>query len=209
MPTNMTIHRRKAWFSAILPFSVYIDDEKIGLVANGKTETFELTPGSHTLAIRVENERSDRIVAKPSALMEFTVPDNAVVQLEAFIDKKRINVELAESHQNDPAVTLTTSTQAGASSATNESSLTGRAVVFYALSALFMLAFVGCAAVLGFALVTQLTGKASSSSGGHWLRLVGAMVVWFALAALFRFLAMRSHSTTTEDADLDSEESVP
>ena len=56
---KIILHRKPAFSHRFRPFQVYIDGEKAGLIKNGGTEEFPVTPGLHKIHCRMSWYHSD------------------------------------------------------------------------------------------------------------------------------------------------------
>ncbi len=48
----LEITRPKTYVAMLIPYKVFVDDRQIGKVNNGTTDTFEVSPGLHTVQIK-------------------------------------------------------------------------------------------------------------------------------------------------------------
>lgn len=54
MMTTIQISRPKEWTNRIRTYKIYIDNEKIGDIANGETKDFMVAPGKHTITAKID-----------------------------------------------------------------------------------------------------------------------------------------------------------
>lgn len=59
--TGIVVNRQKSFQSAMVNFPIYINERKVGMLANGKTRFFEVTPGIHTLQVGEGKQASEKI----------------------------------------------------------------------------------------------------------------------------------------------------
>jgi len=52
--SKITITRPKEWTNRLRSYSLYLDDQKLGTLANDEIKTFEVPPGTHTLRAKVD-----------------------------------------------------------------------------------------------------------------------------------------------------------
>jgi hypothetical protein len=52
--TTIQITRPKEWQNRIRKYHIYVDNEKVGEVANGETKDFLITPGQHTVVAKID-----------------------------------------------------------------------------------------------------------------------------------------------------------
>lgn len=71
---TLIVHRRGQYNGALRALGVYLDDQKIGEIGNGKTETFTVPEGAHDLEFRMDfkTERT-QIVVREGAPTEVDV----------------------------------------------------------------------------------------------------------------------------------------
>lgn len=71
---KLIVHRRGQYNGSLRALGVYVDDQKIGEVGNGKTEEFEIAEGSHVLELKMDfkGERA-QIVAREGTPTEVDV----------------------------------------------------------------------------------------------------------------------------------------
>ncbi|MEP7290038.1 MAG: hypothetical protein ABI947_30185 [Chloroflexota bacterium] len=50
--TLVEITRPNAYIAMMIPHRIFVDDQKIGEVRNGKTQTFEVSPGTHEIYVK-------------------------------------------------------------------------------------------------------------------------------------------------------------
>jgi hypothetical protein len=63
--TSIIRIQRTSQFTALFtPFEVYIDDRKVGALANHKQGEYEVEPGAHTLYLKVDNFKSKPVLLR-------------------------------------------------------------------------------------------------------------------------------------------------
>ena len=50
--TILKITRSKAYIAMMIPHKIFVDDQEIGKVRNGKTQTVEVSPGKHVIYVK-------------------------------------------------------------------------------------------------------------------------------------------------------------
>lgn len=53
MSATLVIERKKAFVACLRKAKVLVDQEEIGFVANGKSESFSISPGPHSIAVKL------------------------------------------------------------------------------------------------------------------------------------------------------------
>ena len=61
MTTTVTLNRDSGYADRVRDYRVLLDGSEIGRIANGETESFEIVPGQHRLAIKVDWCATDAI----------------------------------------------------------------------------------------------------------------------------------------------------
>ena len=103
--TILEITRAKAYIAMAIPHKVFVDEQKIGEVRNGKTQTFEISPGQHNVYVKQSmwvqtntlsldcspNQTIRLLVQQNSALSQILL---ALVPFGGLILKKRDNLSL-------------------------------------------------------------------------------------------------------------------
>ena len=59
--SRIRLTRTSAYVNRIRKFAVYIDGEKVGKIANGSTEDYEIEPGDHEVVVKIDWCRSHTI----------------------------------------------------------------------------------------------------------------------------------------------------
>jgi hypothetical protein len=59
--TRIIINRSNEYINHLVPYTVYLDDRKIGYVENGKSKSFEISQGEHILYCKIDWARSNKI----------------------------------------------------------------------------------------------------------------------------------------------------
>lgn len=55
---ELSVHRKSEWNNRVRDFGVYIDDEKVGVIANGETKIFPVEVGTHNVKAKIDWCRS-------------------------------------------------------------------------------------------------------------------------------------------------------
>src|SRR5947208_2035612 len=50
--TILEITRPKTYIAMMIPHKIFVDDQKVGQVRNGKTQTVEVSPGQHVVYVK-------------------------------------------------------------------------------------------------------------------------------------------------------------
>ena len=50
--TTLIITRPKAYIAMMIPHKIFVDDQELGKVRNGKTKTVEVSPGKHLIYVK-------------------------------------------------------------------------------------------------------------------------------------------------------------
>lgn len=62
----LVIERGSGYADKIRAYSVVLDDDQIGSVGDGQTMEFELKPGTHTLYLKIDWARSNKVTFEAS-----------------------------------------------------------------------------------------------------------------------------------------------
>jgi hypothetical protein len=54
MTTSLTIARDNGYADVLRDYLVMLDDQEIGRLANGNSQTFSIPPGAHTLRVKID-----------------------------------------------------------------------------------------------------------------------------------------------------------
>src|ERR1041384_3911539 len=103
--TILEITRAKAYIAMAIPHKVYVDEQKSGEVQNGKTQTFEVSPGQHTVYVKQSmwvQSNSLSLDCSPNQTIRLQVKQNsalsqillALIPFGGLILKKRDNLTL-------------------------------------------------------------------------------------------------------------------
>jgi hypothetical protein len=72
---KITITRKKTWIGSAVAHHVFLDNIKIGKLWSGKTQSFEISPGEHTLQIKYDVTRLNR-----SPRLTFSIKENEEIK---------------------------------------------------------------------------------------------------------------------------------
>ncbi len=64
---KLTLTREKSFVGCLVSFKIYIDNEKVGKIKNGKTLVLDVTPGQHVITINKKNPVTVMIMGDSSA----------------------------------------------------------------------------------------------------------------------------------------------
>ncbi len=77
----LEVRRRKAFNSSGQPFRIFVDEEKVGAVANGAIVRVPLQPGRHAIGVKCYMSRSGKATIEVAAgqlvILECGMPGNS------------------------------------------------------------------------------------------------------------------------------------
>jgi hypothetical protein len=80
----LTVTRDSGYADKIRKYEVLIDGKQVGEIANGETKSFDVTPGGHTIQLKIDWARSNQI--------EFTSSNNEDLRFKVSSPLRGINL---------------------------------------------------------------------------------------------------------------------
>lgn len=64
---KLILNRKKSFIGCAVAFSIYVDNEMVGKIKNGKTLEVPITPGNHTISVNKKNEVTIQVTGDTTA----------------------------------------------------------------------------------------------------------------------------------------------
>lgn len=90
------LDRENNFIGAIVKYNIFLDNNKIGSISNGKVATFEIESGYHTLY--VENATLSSGI---SNIIEFNMTNSKIINISVKVAFSRSGIKLKIEHEKD------------------------------------------------------------------------------------------------------------
>jgi len=81
---KVTIEREDKPLYAAVSFDIYVDDEKVYTIENNSKKVFSIKPGTHSIYIRIDREKSEIIDFNNDVSLKLSVLGVGKIKLEKF-----------------------------------------------------------------------------------------------------------------------------